>query len=686
MSARRLVLVLSVPIAFAAAAARAEDVAPPAEYTTVVRAPGGPPQPVASAVEADEARRLPGTGGDPSVAAHDLPGVARPAPGATGLVVWGAAPAETRVLFDGIEIPALYHFGGFRSAVGAELVGRVEVVPGAYGADYGRALGGLVRVERAGLGADRRLVVDANLLDTSIGLRAAAARGLRVAFAARASYLDATYGRYAPADATALFPIPRYADAQAAAELDVGSVGTLRAIVLTSLDSVRRNLGDAAPGLPERAEDTRLRWWRAGISYSERGDDDGIAATLSVGGDRATLEQSFGPAPVASAVSSFDVGLRARYRARLTRGLRLAIGMDALVQDARARRAGSLTVPAREGDVTVFGQVPGDDVNADTWSATVADIGPFVTTTFSGGPWIVTAGLRGDAFPVDGSRALAPIGATPAIGYAHVAWALDPRASIAYQATRALVVTAAAGLYHQPVDPADLSAVFGAPTLGPGRAALAALSAWMRLPGDFDADVNAYYRHVDDLAVRSPLPTPLLAQALVPDGHGRSVGVTAMVRHALARGTTGWLTYTLSRSERWTADGPVRLLDYDQTHVLTAVATHRRGAWTAGARFRYATGMPRTPVVGSFLDATDGAYQPIFGAQNSVRLPAFIQADVRVDRMLLAGPVAVTVYLDVQNVFARRNPEELVYARDFSRAAYLTGPPLLGLLGVRIES
>src|SRR5215468_7657693 len=116
-------------------------------YETVVRVPGAPPQPVSAGIDAAEARRVPGAGGDPSVAAQDLPGIARPAPGATGLVVWGSTPAETRVFYEGIEIPALYHFGGFRSTVGAELVGRIDVVPGAFSAEYGRAIGGLVRVD-----------------------------------------------------------------------------------------------------------------------------------------------------------------------------------------------------------------------------------------------------------------------------------------------------------------------------------------------------------------------------------------------------------------------------------------------------------------------------------------------------------------------------------------------------------
>src|SRR6516164_6026154 len=110
MSSRRPDSALVAAIAIAAivlraATARAQDDpagAPPA-YTTVVRASGGPPQAVSSALDADEAGRLPGTGGDPSVAAQNLPGVARPPPGATGLVLWGATPSESRVFFDEIQ-------------------------------------------------------------------------------------------------------------------------------------------------------------------------------------------------------------------------------------------------------------------------------------------------------------------------------------------------------------------------------------------------------------------------------------------------------------------------------------------------------------------------------------------------------------------------------------------------------
>jgi len=43
------------------------------------------------------------------------------------------------------------------------------------------------------------------------------------------------------------------------------------------------------------------------------------------------------------------------------------------------------------------------------------------------------------------------------------------------------------------------------------------------------------------------------------------------------------------------------------------------------------------------------------------------------------------VYLEVQNLTGRANPEEIIYRADFAQRGYLTGLPLLAIGGVRIE-
>jgi hypothetical protein len=147
------------------------------------------------------------------------------------------------------------------------------------------------------------------------------------------------------------------------------------------------------------------------------------------------------------------------------------------------------------------------------------------------------------------------------------------------------------------------------------------------------------------------------------------------------------VAYTISRSER--RDGPGatwRLFDYDQPHVLTILASQAIGAWTVGLRVRYARGLPRTPVVGALFDTRDDVFEPVFGAQNSIRLPDFWQLDVRLDRRFVLGEsAALVVYLEGLNVTGRANAEEYVYGADFSRRAAITGLPAIGMLGARIE-
>jgi hypothetical protein len=156
----------------------------------------------------------------------------------------------------------------------------------------------------------------------------------------------------------------------------------------------------------------------------------------------------------------------------------------------------------------------------------------------------------------------------------------------------------------------------------------------MALGRKFSVQPTLFYRRLWGLVMRNSTPNPPLAQALVQDGVGRAYGAQILLRFAPSPIFSGWVAYTLSRSERkHSGDASYRLLDEDQTHLLTAVANATFRGFVFGLRFRLATGMPRTPVIGSYLDATTGQYQPIFGAQNSIRLPVFYALDLRMEKV-----------------------------------------------------
>jgi hypothetical protein len=83
-------------------------------------------------------------------------------------------------------------------------------------------------------------------------------------------------------------------------------------------------------------------------------------------------------------------------------------------------------------------------------------------------------------------------------------------------------------------------------------------------------------------------------------GLGRVIGGDFLLRQKLWKGLFGWLAYTVSKSERKErSDQPWRLFRYDQTHILTAVASYKLPWWglEVGVRFRYVTGNLYTPTV-----------------------------------------------------------------------------------------
>ena len=100
----------------------------------VVRAPRIKKEAVETRIRTEEARRVPGTQGDTLKVVQNLPGVGRSSFGSGQLIVWGSSPKETVVNVDGVEIPALYHVGGLRSTINADLVRSIDLSPGSYGA------------------------------------------------------------------------------------------------------------------------------------------------------------------------------------------------------------------------------------------------------------------------------------------------------------------------------------------------------------------------------------------------------------------------------------------------------------------------------------------------------------------------------------------------------------------------
>jgi outer membrane receptor for ferrienterochelin and colicin len=270
-------------------------------------------------------------------------------------------------------------------------------------------------------------------------------------------------------------------------------------------------------------------------------------------------------------------------------------------------------------------------------------------------------------------------------------WTVEPRLSVRQDVGKSVVLKGGVGLFHQEPDFGEDYPGFGNPNLHTEKAWHYALGAEWQVGRGLGLDATLFYKSLSDLispttktTVENGVVTPLIYDN---GGRGRVAGLDLLLRRDFSDKLTGWIAYTLSRSERRDSGGTDwRLFDYDQTHILTALGSYKFARnWTLGGRFRYVSGNPRTPVVGSVVNASADRYEPLFGAVNSARNPAFHQLDIRLDKRWVFNRWILDTYLDVQNVYNHRYAEGLQYSYDYKQSQPQSGLPVLTIFGIRGE-
>ncbi len=90
-------------------------------------------------------------------------------------------------------------------------------------------------------------------------------------------------------------------------------------------------------------------------------------------------------------------------------------------------------------------------------------------------------------------------------------------------------------------------------------------------------------------------------------------------------------------------------------------------------------------MVDAFVSTRRDLYEPVFGAHNSIRIPAFAQLDARFAKRFQWSWGKAEAFVDVQNVTDRSNPEEIVYNYTYRKRGYISGLPVLPVVGARFE-
>jgi TonB family protein len=637
---------------------RPRPVLPPAEQGTTIR--GMRPEPGAvtrEVLRAEEMTTVPGTFGEPLRVVASMPGVGRSPLSVGFFLVRGASFENTGFLVDGFAVLNLYHFGAGPSVIATPFVSQIEFNPGNYPVAHGRFSAGLIQVRTdVPRPPAPRAVFELDLLRASAFAAVPVGRTGSLSLGVRRSYFDPFLLAIAPG------VFVGYTDAQARFEVDLFERTRLTVFAFASAD--RFTVGPEGPFRPSpfRAG-LDYTFWRAITRVEHRASADlrfEYAALL--GWDRVEVlsnRRSGSTRTNESAVLSGSVlGQRASVRAEPSRAHAVHAGLDTLAQvyDVTATSRSNTVAPTR---------------------LTQGTVAAFAEHTLRVDPVQLVAGVRAE--------------------YARYAeydrWLLDPRLVVRWKVRPALTLVGGSGVFHQLPNALLMVAGFSLP---PQRAWQNSLSVEIDAGARFDARVTGYYNHLFDLPPFGGITPSINDPGMDTDigidrgtlfrTQGRAYGLELFARRRLERGLYGWVSYTLSRSERFTPGGPVTLFNYDQTHVLNlALSWKINDRWRVGGRFQLASGTPVADIVGSVFHTDDRAFDPFVSGMID-RTPLSNQLDLRVDYSFRWWRLRMNAFLDVINAYNAQNGD-LGWAWRFDYSARVPGGgiPILPTIGLRGE-
>jgi TonB family protein len=653
-----------------------------------------------STLTLSEVKRIPGFGGDAVKVVQALPGVARASFISGDVIVRGSGNGDTRYFLDGVQIPLLFHFGGLRSTYNSDALSSIDLYPGGFNARYGSAIGGIVEIKGRPAKTDRwHGNVDINMIDASFLTEGPVTSKLSLMVTARRSYIANVaafiikqMGIYLP-----MTVVPYYWDA--VARLDYrpakGDHMFLTAFLIEDkMEFITQRVRGGSTEVSSAKNTLSADITAQMLLYGwDRDISDRLKNELRFSLNRGTTDFNFFSFARANMTSNGPY-VRDQLSYQWTDHVTLNAGLDMKADSIDYR----LNMLSAQGAVRSGGR----NLFSDLGGYTLADIRPVKTLS-------IMPGLRYDYYTEvsDGGPSL--------------------RLTARYQYRPGHALKGALGTYNQsPIYSTNQSAayssvgqaidsVWGNPDLPITKARQAVLGYEYQITDLISLDAQAYYNRQYQIPMNGGDSISLKTGKninFLPDQEGRMYGLELMLRHNQGEHFFGWISYSLSRSERRSPrpDNPdmgggsssnlVRAWDpkawhifgKDQTHNLQLVGSWRlsRG-WETGLRVRYVTGNPETPQLGYTsgryeYDAESGRYVDLFGTVNSDRMGPFFQIDARVDKKFVYRSWIFSLYLDVQNVnyFLYNSPETYDYNYDSSERQTIGGI-IIPSLGIRAE-
>ena len=594
-------------------------------------------------LSSSEIQRVPGSTGDALRALQALPsvGVANDFSGA--LYIRGGSDEDNLYYFDRVPIGYPYHFGGIVSSLSSEIIERIDVYAGGYGAEFGVDSQAVIDIYSRNKNTDGfRAKLNLNVLYSEGLLEGKISDQGYWYFAGRRSYIDLFLGSLA-FDSGEITAFPRFWDYQLKGGYDLNDKHQLSLNIFASGDKFALKLDGEDVDQDFRGNVSFGSGFEgAGIHLRSRFTDR-LTSFLSLTRSDFQFDVQAGP-EISLTIDAPDYLLREDITYTLNPKHQLETGVIFGFETGRAVGTGNR--PPDEGEVDYDFRLAERQTFDESVSSRRMEV--YLQDRYKVLPFLsVALGLRVDYFSLVDE------------------FSIQPRGSLLLDIMEGSQLQLSYGNYHQVPGPPRLTQSVGNPDLTTSEASHYVLEFTRQVSEGTEFKFAGYYKDLVHLVTNDE------DMKYLNQGVGFAQGTEVFLRHRAGDRFLGWGSYTYGVSKRRDRpEDPYRYYSFDQTHVATLAATYRlTPTWEIGLKWQYRTGNPYTPELGvtRVIDRRNGEpiYIPIYGDINSERLPPYHRLDVKISKAFRFNSWEMSLFLELLNAYNRRNLLTYSYSDDY---------------------
>jgi len=622
-----------------------------APFEVVVEARRDEPHAAFQVLDRERVERTPGTHDDPGRLIQALGGVALTpeySPRSGDISIRGAAPRDSRFFLDGVELPYLFHFQQYASVFHTRLLEDVSIYPSTFGSEYGDAIGGVVEANsRSPESADSlHAGLSGNLIMGGAWVEAPNPDGVSFSGSVRRSYADLMEHN------SEWYTIwPSFSDYLGRLHRQVGR----HRLSLTGFGAGDRHgryvQQPEALGPLEKEKNPDFVFDRAFQALSFRHQSE--FGSWSARGTWAMVQDDWKGELSDAHQQRLEryLWFREDLHWNLTPWLDVVAGGQGKAQRvARDVKTDRAWIALAE-DAPLLARGVSLEETLERLNG-----GLYVEPRVSWRDWRLFLGSRWSMDTMVGEMVY------------------DPRIGWRWTPDEDWVFRGAFGRYSQAPDVDQFSEASGDPGLGFSQSEQVSLGVDWAFAGQLEFGIDAWAKRMSNVVVEYPGSSPVAVD-------GTAWGVEFATRYRLRDRFFSWLSINWGESIR---DG--KAFDYDQPFALNFVTSWTVSPmWSLGFRYRYASGLPYTPIDSAVYDGDSDTYIPVAGALNSERFADYQKIDFRMERTWSLRQWNLAAYLELWYVPSANNTMYVVHSFDYSQQVFVAGPSFVPLVGLRGE-